>query len=190
MYVRLLTTIDRRPDLFPERDRLVHLIKLIINEGVDHFQRFCAVKEQLAGLAPEQYLRPLDRPADQLTARLLELSDQNYAVLLDALAASFTLGDRAGGALLEQSRRAMFSLHETNHLLAARGVAPPFTLPDEPAGSGSALDRRAAAARQARQVVAERGGAPERELVLRQEAALEELFARMHSAATDPQPGP
>ena len=75
-------------------------------------------------------------------------------------------------------------------LLAARGVAPPFTLPDEPAGSGSALDRRAAAARQARQVVAERGGAPERELVLRQEAAQEELFARMRSAATDPQPGP
>ena len=192
MYVRLLTTIDRRPDLFGERDRLVHLIKLIINEGVDHFERFGAVKEQLAGLAPEQYLRPLDRPADQLTTALLELSDQNYAVLLDALAASFALGDRAGGALLEQSRRAMFSLHETNHVLAARGVAPPFTLPDEPAvppGTGaarrSALDRRAAAARQARQLVAERGGAPERELVLRQEAAQEELFARMRST-----PGP
>ena len=192
MYVRLLTTIDRRPDLFGERDRLVHLIKLIINEGVDHFERFGAVKEQLAGLAPEQYLRPLDRPADQLTTALLELSDQNYAVLLDALAASFALGDRAGGALLEQSRRAMFSLHETNHVLAARGVAPPFTLPDEPAvppGTGaarrSALDRRAAAARQARQVVAERGGAPERELVLRQEAAQEELFTRMRST-----PGP
>ena len=74
MYVRLLTTIDHRPDLFPERDRLVHLIKLIINEGVDHFQRLGAVKEQLTGLAPEQYLRPLDRPADQLTAGLLELS--------------------------------------------------------------------------------------------------------------------
>ena len=106
-------------------------------------------------------------------------------MLLDALAASFALGDRAGGALLEQSRRAMFSLHETNHVLAARGVAPPFTLPDEPAGSGSALDRRAAAARRARQVVAERGGAPERELALRQEAAQEELFARMRST-----PGP
>ena len=131
--------------------------------------------------------RPARRPAHRRPARA---QHQNYAVLLDALAASLTLGDRAGGALLEQSRRAMFSLHETNHLLAARGVAPPFTLPDEPAGSGSALDRRAAAARQARQVVAERGGAPERELVLRQEAALEELFARMHSAATDPQPGP
>jgi len=113
-------------------------------------------------------------------------------VLLDALAASLTLGDRAGGALLEQSRRAMFSLHETNHVLAARGVAPPFTLPDEPAGPPgtgaarwSALDRRAAAARRARQVVAERGGAPERELVLRQEAAQEELFTRMRST-----PGP
>ena len=115
-------------------------------------------------------------------------------MLLDALAASLTLGDRAGGALLEQSRRAMFSLHETNHLLAARGVAPPFTLPGEPAGQGApggpALDRRAAAARAARQVVAERGGAPERELVLRQEAAQEELFARIRSAAMNPRPDP
>ncbi|MGQ0773926.1 MAG: ferritin-like domain-containing protein [Pseudonocardiales bacterium] len=130
MYVRLLVTIDRRPDLFPERDRLVHLIKLIINEGIDHFQRFTAVKEQLSGLTPEQYLRPLDRPADEFGRDLAELSDQNYAVLLDALSATFALGDRAGGALLEQSKRAMFSLHETNHALAARGVAPPFTLPD------------------------------------------------------------
>ncbi|MGH3925208.1 MAG: hypothetical protein ACRDTT_20500, partial [Pseudonocardiaceae bacterium] len=130
MYVQLLVTIDRRPDLFPERDRLVHLIKLIINEGIDHFERFTAIKEQLAGLAPELYLRPLDRPADELTRNLVELSNQNYAVLLGALSATFALGDRAGGALLEQSRRAMFSLHETNHVLASRGVAPPFTLPD------------------------------------------------------------
>lgn len=129
MYVRLLTTIDHRPDLFPERDRLVHLLKLIINEGVDHFQRFTAVKEQLAGLTPAQYLRPLDRPADELARGLLELSNQYYAVLLDALSASFALSDRAGGTLLEQSRRAMFNLHETNHMLASRGVAPPFTLP-------------------------------------------------------------
>jgi len=154
MYVRLLTTIDRRPDLFPERDRLVHLIKLITNEGVDHFQRFCAVKEQLAGLAPEQYLRPLDRPSDQLTAGPIELGDQNYAVLLDALSASFALGDRAGGALLEQSRRAMLSLHETNHLLTARGVTPPFTLPDGPVGpSGTGATRRAVRHRGRRRMV-------------------------------------
>lgn len=130
MYVRLLVTIDRRPDLFPERHRLVHLIKLIINEGIDHFQRFTSVKEQLTGLTPEQYLRPLAPPADDLARDLVELSNQNYAVLLGALSATLPLGDRAGGVLIEQSRRAMFSLHETNHLLAARGVAPPFTLPD------------------------------------------------------------
>lgn len=199
MYVQLLVTIDRRPDLFPERNRLVHLIKLIINEGVDHFQRFTAVKEQLAGLPPEQYLRPLDQPADDLARSLAELSNQNYEVLLGALSASFALGDRAAGALLEQSRRAMFSLHETNHVLASRGVAPPFTLPAEgmplpAAGTAwwSALDERAAAGRQARQAVADAGGAPERELMLRQGAAQEELFASMRSLAADPAvpPGP
>ncbi|MGH3915933.1 MAG: ferritin-like domain-containing protein [Pseudonocardiaceae bacterium] len=197
MYVRLLTTIDRRPDLFPERDRLVHLLKLIINEGIDHFQRFTAVKEQLTGLAPERYLRPLNRPADQLARGLIELSNQNYAVLLGALSASFTLGDRAGGALLEQSRRAMFSLHETNHVLAARGVAPPFTLPGKhklPGAKGvrwqSALDEQAGAVRQAQQAVTELGGAPEHELVLRQQAAHEELFASMRSFAPATPPDP
>lgn len=202
MYVRLLTTIDRRPDLFPERDRLVHLIKLIINEGVDHFQRFTAVKEQLAGLTPEQYLRPLDQPGDDLTHGLAELSNQNYAVLLGALSASFTLGDRAAGALLEQSRRAMFSLHETNHVLAARAVAPPFTLPSfmlagermplpaEGAAWWSALDEQAVTSRHARQAVADLGGAPERELALRQEAAQEELFASLRSWIPATQPDP
>ena len=193
MYVRLLTTIERHPDLFAESERLVHLLKLIIDEGEDHFRRFTSIKEHLAGLTPEQYLRPLDQPADELTRGLIQLSNQNYDVLLGALSATFTLGDRAGGALLEQSRRAMFNLHETNHVLAARGVAPPFTLPDQPAlpapaGAAwqAAVDERAANARTARQAVADLGGAPEREMVLRQEAAQEVLFAHLRSASTLP----
>lgn len=43
MYVRLHISIDKQPDLFPERDRLVPLIKLIIDEGERHYERFRAV---------------------------------------------------------------------------------------------------------------------------------------------------
>jgi hypothetical protein len=105
-------------------------LKLIIDEGDDHLHRFTAVQAHLAGLDPAQYLRPFDdNPADDATRQLLELADQNYAALLGALHLTFALGDTAGGRLIEQSRRAMFNLHETNHLLAARGVRPRFALP-------------------------------------------------------------
>ncbi|MDQ4117226.1 MAG: ferritin-like protein, partial [Actinomycetota bacterium] len=133
MYVRLLSTIEKRPQDFPSADRIAHLLKLIIDEGDDHFQRFTSVKEYLADLDPADYLRPLDGEPDALAVELRALGDQSYAVLLAALSTAFRLGDRAGGVLLEQSRRAMFGLHETNHALAARGVAPRFALPAAPA---------------------------------------------------------
>src|SRR6185295_12556319 len=129
---RLLAAVQRHPDQYEAPDRLVQLLKLIIDEGEDHFERFTAVKAQLAGLTPDQYLRPLDATPGDLDRGLLALSDQDYAMLLATLSATFSLSDRAGGALLEQSRRAMFSLHEVNHVLAGRGVAPPFTMPQSP----------------------------------------------------------
>lgn len=131
MYVRILRTLTDRPEEFPEHGRLAHLIKLIIDEGEDHFRRFTAVKGHLAGLRPADYLRELREGSDEpFERRLLELSDQNYRVLLESLTVTMSLADRAGGGLMEQARRCMFNLHEVNHALAARGVAPPFTLPD------------------------------------------------------------
>ncbi|MGW6917593.1 ferritin-like domain-containing protein [Kitasatospora sp. NPDC054939] len=132
MYVQLHETLVRQPELFPEDPggRLAHLIKLIIDEGGDHFRRFTAVKRHLAAIDPRQYLRTLGAgDGSPLQTRLLELSDQYYAILLGTLHTTLGLGDRAGGVLIEQSRRTMTNLHETNHALAARGVAPRFTLP-------------------------------------------------------------
>ncbi|MEO3870916.1 ferritin-like domain-containing protein [Nonomuraea sp. B12E4] len=178
MYVRLHAALTGDPDAFPEADRLAHLIKLIIDEGADHFRRFTAVKTHLAGLSEAEYLRRLDhKPAPGLDTSLLDLADQNYALLLDALRATFALGDAAGGLLIEQSRRAMFNLHETHHALSARGVAPRFTLPLDPvleAGdSGTELRRR----------VAELGGPEQREAMLRQEADAQTLIAALQDRA-------
>ncbi|MFF4421649.1 ferritin-like domain-containing protein [Streptomyces sp. NPDC001549] len=138
MYVKLHETIVRCPELFPEADRLAHLIKLVIDEGNDHYRRFTAVKAHLAELSPDDYLRPLSTdPGTPLDVQLVELSALNYTMLLGALEATLKRGDTAGGVLIEQARRTMSNLHELNHLLASRGVAPRFTkLPAAPVPVG------------------------------------------------------
>jgi hypothetical protein len=186
MYVRLQVSIDRQPELFPERERLIHLIKLIIDEGQDHFERFTSIQQHLAGLEPDQYLRTLDDPSDQATASLQDLSDQNYAVVLGALQATFSLSDRAGGILIEHARRAMFNLHETNHFLAARGVRARFTLPVQalagPLSATSAhtlVDSMRAATEAVVSDVSAVASLDEESLAHRQLATHEELFDLM-----------
>ncbi|MDP8924289.1 MAG: hypothetical protein M3O34_15625 [Chloroflexota bacterium] len=189
MYVRLHTSIDRQRDLFPEAERLVNLMKLIIDEGGDHYTRFLAVKEHLKGLDATVYLRPLaDPPAGLgLIQALQDLSDQNYRVLIDSLQVTFGLGDRAAGILIEQSRRAMFSLHETNHLLASNGGRPRFALvPPPPSGmldtaasAESLVDNLDASTREALAAVANAGGTMVQAVAARQQQAYDDLFTRM-----------
>ena len=143
MYVQLHETLVEKPELFEESDRLAHLVKLIIDEGGDHFRRFTAVKAHLAALTPQQWVRDLGPgTGTPLQTQLLTLSEHYYAMLLGMLQDTFELGDRAGGVLIELSRRTMVNLHEINHLLAARGVAPRFTLPVwlAPEGGGALAD--------------------------------------------------
>ncbi|MBD2531103.1 hypothetical protein H6G97_16535 [Nostoc flagelliforme FACHB-838] len=187
MYVRLLTSIDRQPEQFPERERLLPLIKLIIDEGENHYKRFLSVQKHLAGISPDSYLRPLKNPqSGTQLASLQKLSDQNYSVLLGALQVSFALGDRAGGMVLEQSRRAMFNLHETNHYMASKGVRARFKLPTTVTTTmtrGNASDRMntlftetAAAITE----VKETSDFTEHDLAERQQRINEELFQRIH----------
>lgn len=194
MYVHLHVSIAAQPELFAEHERLVPLMKLIIDEGGRHFERFTAVKGHLAPMQVEDYLRPLTavEPGSD-DARLTALSDQNYTILIGLLRESFGLGDRAGGLMIEQARRAMFNLHELNHLLASRGIAPPFTLPadlppTEPPSPGAL---RAAARAAGGRIEALRAESltvldkaldvtdtpSERQLVERQRPVLEDLFA-------------
>jgi hypothetical protein len=121
-----------------------------------------------------------------LLRSLVNLSNNTYRVLLEALGVTFTLGDRAAGLLIEQSRRAMFSLHETNHLLASNGARPPFQLPPAlPAGlvapdtTESFVDELAASTRQALAAVADAGGEAEQAFAARQQRRYGDLFTRM-----------
>jgi hypothetical protein len=187
MYVNLLTSIDKQPELFPERDRLMHLVKLIIDEGIDHWQRFLAVKKHLVGMEPNSYLRPLqDSQPKSKFASLQKLSNENYNVLLGALQVSFSLGDRAGGIVLEQSRRAMFNMHETNHYLAGFGVRPKFTLPHLQAlpmnltSAHAHVDTLTSNMHEALASVRETGNEAEQALATRQLIVHEQLFQQMH----------
>ncbi|MFJ7158159.1 LodA/GoxA family CTQ-dependent oxidase [Streptomyces sp. NPDC101118] len=184
MYVRLHQTLVKRPELFPEADRLAHLIKLIIDEGGDHFRRFTAVRTHLAPFTPAQYLRPLGAgDGSPLQTQLLTLSDQYYALLLGLLNSTFSLKDRAGGALMAQSVTTMRYLHEINHMLAARGVAPRFTLPTAfAAGAPALVDGQVARAAAVAAIEAQReiralGDQPTRAIINRQLADTEALLA-------------
>jgi rubrerythrin len=133
MYVRLHTSIVRQPKIFPEHDRLVTLIKLIIDEGENHYERFKSIQEHLKGIDPPIYLRTLSDPIpNSRFLKLQELSDANYAVVIASLVETFSLGDKASGILIKQSVRAMQNLHEINHLLASNGVHIKFTKPPLP----------------------------------------------------------
>jgi hypothetical protein len=187
MYVRLHTSIDRQPNQFPERERLVHLIKLIIDEGEDHFERFTSVQNHLSGLAPDEYLRFLEDPAPgSAEQNLQQLCNLNYKVLLDSLSFTFAFGDRASGVLLEQSKRAMFNLHETSHFLAGKGIRNPFA-PQEV--EVAFVDVSAAHARvnelqesmgAVLTAVAQTGAERERALAERQLQVNNELFSAIH----------
>ncbi|MFI8104440.1 LodA/GoxA family CTQ-dependent oxidase [Streptomyces sp. NPDC086023] len=184
MYVQLHQTLVKRPELFPEAERLAHLIKLIIDEGGDHFRRFTAVKAHLEPVPPAEYLRPLGAgDGSPLQTQLLTLSDQYYALLLGLLNSTFTLKDRAGGVLMEQSITTMRHLHQINHMLAARGVGPRFTLPTAFAtGAPALVDGQVARAAAVAAINAAReirtlGDQPTRQIINPQLAATEALLA-------------
>jgi hypothetical protein len=185
MYVQLHQTLVTQRELFPEADRLSHLIKLIIDEGGDHFRRFTAVKRHLAPFTPAQYLRPLGAgDASPLQTQLLTLSDQYYALLLGLLNSTFELGDRAGGVLIEQARVTMENLHQINHMLAARGVGPRFTLPAAFAqpGAPGMVDGQVARAAARAAIEAQReirtlADVPTRQLIIAQQGQTETLLA-------------
>jgi hypothetical protein len=189
MYVRLHASIDRQPKVFAEHDRLVQLIKLIIDEGGDHYGRFMSVQNHLSNMSPTQYLRSLyDAPSGSTSAQLQDLSDENYKVLLGALQVTFSLGEKAGGILLEESRRAMFNLHETNHILASKGVRARFTLPSPTPPSTlptaeiahAHVDALASSMFSTLDRVANTGGETEQALAQHQHQINTLLFERMH----------
>ncbi len=135
IYTHIQISIMNRPQDYPEpgmQEKLLQLIKLIIDEGVGHYERFSLVKEKLAGLREDEYLAVKTEPvraSEEFYADLQDLADTYYDALLRGLCLTFHQGNASRGVMLEQARRSMYSLHDTAYRLQAAGYGVPFTLP-------------------------------------------------------------
>lgn len=133
MYVKLHQAILDHRELFPQSEKLIELIKLIIDEGDGHFHRY---EEMEAYLKPffenqKEYLLKLNtEPLTELEKAYLKLSDFSYFLLLSGLQISFSIGDKSGGEFLQFAIKAMHSMDDFNRKLAINGRFPLFTLPD------------------------------------------------------------
>jgi hypothetical protein len=137
MYTRLLLSVSQGAEFNDdERRRLVHRIKLIIDEGYDHYKRFLRVRERLGGIAPAAYLRLVDDPSPQpasAVAHVFEtVADAAYAGVIDLLSRLFTPSNVGRiDALIVAARELMYNLDEAARSAAAHGGAPLFRLPEE-----------------------------------------------------------
>ncbi|MFJ2689438.1 ferritin-like domain-containing protein [Pseudomonas sp. NPDC087336] len=132
MYTLILYSVETSNDFtHAEKQRLSHLVKIIIDEGIDHYKRFGVAKEALSGLSPAQYLkvpdkRPKAKPIGTSDRALQDVVDAAYLVLLRSLDYVFQLDDQQRGALLESARRAMYNMDDAARSLAARGIGALF----------------------------------------------------------------
>ncbi len=156
MYVELLRSIGDQPRIFSEGERILPMIKLIVDEGEGHWTRFVGVRDALHGIEPERYLRRLDGKPTPRQERYLHLGDQYYRSILEAIAISFSMGEHAGRDLVQAAIRSMYNLDDIAQTLARQGVAPRFDLPDAApprlvsrAEAGATLQRRETAIREA-----------------------------------------
>lgn len=135
MYTRLLFSIERSSEIDNEiKFRVLHLVKLIIDEGYDHYHRFQRVSELLPDPPDVGHLRlpanPAPLPATH-GAKEFELRvNRSYEVILNLLLIVFGRGDAEHGQLIEATRIAMIDSMDVETLaLMANGGAPLFTVP-------------------------------------------------------------
>lgn len=188
MYVAILESIHFQPELFKASDRVLPMIKLIIDEGQGHFHRFTRVKKALANIPEADYLRTLStNPHTTQQSKLLDICDAYYHSIEEVIQITFTLGDLSGGMLLNAAVRTMENLHEAAYLLASEGVLPMFNRPSIPPGtkrlshaeSLSMLEKRATHIQDSLQSLEETGTFSEKQLATQQMAKAAILYQRM-----------
>lgn len=146
MYTLLLRSIVASSEFSEdEKQRLAAFIKVIIDEGMEHFRRFERVKTALAGISEDDYLKvkaaPQRLPDDSDDRILQDTVDAAYHVVLRSLDYVFRLGDLQRGAMVEAARRAMYNMDDATRSLSTRGVgalfelAPPYVAGPPTAGA-------------------------------------------------------
>lgn len=144
MYTLLLLSIRQNNEFTTnEQTRLVHLIKLIIDEGYDHYSRFTNAQTAMAKVGTPARTRLGSAPAplpDGHEAKVAEMiADRAYSVVLTTLNLVFANANRRTGDLLQAARYAMYALDDAAHEVIRLGGSPLFTLPEFVADGGAAL---------------------------------------------------
>jgi hypothetical protein len=141
MYTLILRSIEEGPEFQTAlREHLAPMVKIIIDEGLDHYKRFSRAKEAACRNSGESDIlnvRTDPRPALDGSAEkiLQDTADASYEVLLRALDYVFKQGVRQHGAMLEAARRAMYNIDDANRSLAEKHLGALFTLPAIVAGA-------------------------------------------------------
>jgi hypothetical protein len=139
MYVYILERLRLGRSEIPHADTLIPLIKLIIDEGHGHWQRFTRIKSTLAGIPETVYLRALNsEPPGPTDSKYLEVCDAYYHLILKTVEVSVTLGRQSQSELVGAAIRVMQNLDELALILASRGYLPQFNLPPAEAASRTA----------------------------------------------------
>jgi rubrerythrin len=142
LYTHILVSLDQLPGGYTNkegedvREQIQEVVKLIIDEGNDHWARAKRARELLQGLDPDDYLRfkgaPTAQPPASEYGALQSLGDHYYWLVLEVLRRAFDQPPDARGEMLKQARRVMHNLDEVGKLLGRHGQGLLFTLPRSP----------------------------------------------------------
>jgi hypothetical protein len=147
LYTHILVSLDELPDGYTNkkgedvREQVQEVVKLIIDEGNDHWLRCKQARDLLQGLNPSDYLRfqgaPVAQPSTSEFGALQDLGDHYYWMALEILRRAFKQPPDLRGEMLKQARRVMHSLDDVGDLLGRHGHGLLFTLPEGPSDSPS-----------------------------------------------------
>ena len=152
LYTNILLSLQYSKDSYVNkagedvREQVQELVKLIIDEGRDHFHRAEHAKKLLDDDDPAAYLRYTSAPVryerNTEIGRLQRLGDQYYRSVLQILELAFLAPPDARANMLKQTRRVMHNLDDIGHVLAGQhGAGLLFTAPrkrsPDPAARGA-----------------------------------------------------
>ena len=126
-YARLVPSVS--PEAPVLEGDLLDQVSFILSTCSDHATPLAEIGRPLTGTEPAIYIRAIRRePADDVERRLLQLSDQQYNLIVATVGASFAYDDQLGGQLLPMAVTAMDALNTINRGLVGRGLLPNFAL--------------------------------------------------------------
>ena len=184
------------------RERVQELVKLIIDEGRDHFNRAEHAQRLLKGDHPRHYLRyetaPVRQGAGTEAGQLQRLGDHYYRAVLQILKLAFRAEPDARATMLKQTRRVMHNLDEVGHALGSQHRAGLlFTLssrrrPDKGAPQAEARPSPLALGTSVPRILTTLRGSPSAEVaeIARRHAQEASDLVHFFAAAGDPAKGP